>query len=267
MFDLLILFAVSVAVSAVGWIYFIYFFSIGYGYGITALAVTILVMYKDVVSLPTLTLCLILIAFGIRLGTYLLVRERQAAAYRNILYQPSNKEKKPLGAVMAVWFVCALLYVLQVSPVAFRLMNTRAGDKVNDMWVWIGAAIALGGTLLETLSDVQKSAAKKKDSKKFVSTGLYSIVRCPNYLGELVIWAGVLISGFGANLGVVQWIIAILGYIGIVFVMFSGARRLEMRQNEVYGDDPEYKAYVKSTPILIPFVPIYSVVQHDWLKA
>lgn len=35
-----ILLAVSFAVSALGWIYFIYFFSIGYGFGISALAVT-----------------------------------------------------------------------------------------------------------------------------------------------------------------------------------------------------------------------------------
>ena len=36
---LLILLAVSMAVSGLGWIYFIYFFSIGYGFGVSALAV------------------------------------------------------------------------------------------------------------------------------------------------------------------------------------------------------------------------------------
>ena len=33
---LLILLAVSMAVSGLGWIYFIYFFSIGYGFGVSA---------------------------------------------------------------------------------------------------------------------------------------------------------------------------------------------------------------------------------------
>ena len=42
MTELLILFAVSLAVSAVGWKYFIYFFSLGYGYGIVALAVAMM---------------------------------------------------------------------------------------------------------------------------------------------------------------------------------------------------------------------------------
>ena len=58
-----------------------------------------------------------------------------------------------------------------------------------------------------------------------------------------------------------------MGYIGIVYVMFSGARRLELRQAEVYGSDPEFQAYIKRTPILIPLIPIYSVAKHKWLQA
>lgn len=49
--------------------------------------------------------------------------------------------------------------------------------------------------------------------------------------------------------------------------MFSGARRLEIRQNEVYGNDPEYQAYIKKTPIILPCVPLYSVERHKWLVA
>ena len=253
MTELLILFAVSLAVSAVGWKYFIYFFSLGYGYGIVALAVAMMVMFGGVLSAPTAVLCCLLIVFGMRLGTYLLMRERKATAYRKILYEPSLQKKKPVGVIITVWLFCAILYVLQVSPVAFRLTNTQAGVQVSDLWAWI--------------ADMQKSAAKKRNPKRFVDTGLYRIVRCPNYLGEVTIWTGVLLSGIDAGLSWWQWLIAAIGYIGIVYVMFSGARRLELRQNEVYGSDPEYQAYVKKTPILIPFLPIHSLVRYKWLQA
>ena len=265
--SLLILLAVSLAVSAVGWKYFIYFFSLGYGYGVAALAVTLLIMYGGSLTWSAVALCAVLILFGCRLGTYLLLRERKAAAYRKILYDPSLQKKKPLGVILTVWLFCALLYVLQVSPVAFRMGNAADGMEVNELWAWIGAAVTLCGILLEAASDRQKSAAKKRDSKRFVSTGLYRMVRCPNYLGEIIIWTGVLLSGIGASLAVWQWIVAIIGYIGIVYVMFSGARRLELRQSEVYGNDPEYQKYAKSTPIMIPFLPIYSLAKYKWLQA
>ncbi len=64
-----------------------------------------------------------------------------------------------------------------------------------------------------------------------------------------------------------QWIVVLVGYIGIIFVMFSGARRLEIRQNKNYGKDPEYQKYVKTVPILVPFIPLYSVEKYKWLVA
>ena len=264
---LLILLAVSLLISAVGWIYFIYFFSLGYGYGVAALAITMIALFSGAITTPTAILCTLLFLFGCRLGTYLLIREKKTAAYRKILYDPSLQQKKPIFVVITVWLFCAILYVAQVSPVAFRLANTVEGEDVSVLWAWIGATVMLLGIALEAISDAQKSKAKKKNSKRFVDTGLYRIVRCPNYLGEVVIWTGSLLSGIGAGLTVWQWVIAAIGYIGILYVMFSGARRLELRQNEVYGNDSEYQAYVKKTPILIPLLPIHSLAKYKWLQA
>ena len=48
------------AVSAVGWKYFVYFFSLGYGYGIAALAGTMGVMYYANMSVPTIAMLVLL---------------------------------------------------------------------------------------------------------------------------------------------------------------------------------------------------------------
>ena len=264
---LLILLAVSMLVSGLGWIYFIYFFSIGYGFGVSALAVTIAILFKDVITLPTALLCAVMFIFGCRLGLYLLTREKRSPEYKKILYGPDSARKKPLFVVITVWIFCALLYVGQVSPVAFFLANKASGAPVNEVFVWIGVCLMTAGVVLESVADAQKKAAKKINKYRFVDTGVYKLVRCPNYLGELIIWTGSFIVCFGACCTVWQWIIACIGYIGIVYVMFSGARRLEIRQNGAYGSDPEYQAYIKKTPILLPFVPIYSVERYKWLQA
>jgi steroid 5-alpha reductase family enzyme len=264
---LLILLLVSLAASAVGWKYFFYFFSLGYGGGIVALSVAMMVIFRDVLTIETTLLCLALIFFGCRLAGYLLYREMKHKAYRAILHDPSLEKKKPLGVVISVWLFCALLYVGQVSPVAFRLASMRDGNAVTTTWAWIGLALIVGGTLLEACADLQKNAAKKVNSHRFVDKGLYRIVRCPNYLGGLVIWTGCFLSGIGACLSPSQWVIASVGYLGIVYVMFSGARRLELRQDEVYGENPEYQEYIKKTPIILPFIPLYSVKKYTWLQA
>jgi steroid 5-alpha reductase family enzyme len=262
-----ILLAVSMAVSGLGWIYFIYFFSIGYGFGVSALAVTLGVHFHDAITLPTALMCAVMFIFGCRLGLYLLTREKRSPEYKKILYGPDAAKKKPLFVVIMVWIFCALLYVGQVSPVAFYLGNKAAGAPVCEGWVWAGVIMMAIGVLLESVADAQKSAAKKTNPNRFVSHGLYRIVRCPNYFGEVLMWTGSFIVCIGACCTPWQWVVASLGYIGIVYVMFSGARRLELRQAEVYGKDPEFQAYIKRTPIILPLIPIYSVAKHKWLQA
>lgn len=264
---LLLLLGISFAVSAVGWLYFIYFFSIGYGLTITALAAATAVIFFDTLTLPTAILCAVLFVYGLRLALYLLHRERKSATYKQILYQPENTTKKPLFVMFAIWIMCALLYVGQMAPATFYLYNLSHGAAVNELWAWIGAIVATIGVIIEMVADAQKSAAKKVNARRFVDTGLYRIVRCPNYFGEVLMWTGSFLICFGAYCTFWQWVIAIIGYIGIVYVMFSGARRLELRQTETYGNDPEFQKYIKKTPLILPFVPIYSVAKHKWLQA
>ncbi len=120
------------------------------------------------------------------------------------------------------------------------------------------------GILLESTADLTKNSFKKKHPKQFCNVGFFKIVRCPNYLGEVLTWTGVFLSGVTVLHGGLQWIAALGGWICIVYIMFGGARRLELRQNKNYGNDPEYQKYVKSTPILLPFIPLYSIAKYKW---
>ena len=160
-----------------------------------------------------------------------------------------------------LWLTCALLYILMTSPIIYRFVNK---DGVDTCFI-IGMIITTIGIIIESLSDYQKNKSKKKNPNTFCRIGLYKIVRCPNYLGELIIWLGVFITGFSTFDSIGQLIISIIGFLAIVYIMFSGARRLELRQDRTYKDDNEYQKYVKKTPILLPFIPLYSVKKYKWL--
>lgn len=113
--------------------------------------------------------------------------------------------------------------------------------------------------ILESTADKQKSDQKKIRPDMVAKEGLYKIVRCPNYLGEILFWTGIFVSGWDILTGAGQWIMAIIAYICIVYIMFNGAQRLEKRQMKRYGADKEYNDYADKTSIIIPLLPIYNL--------
>lgn len=262
-----ILFVICLVVSSIGFYKYVYFISLGYGFSVAVMGIAMLIMNHDVLSLCTILIGILFFIYGMRLGGYLLIREIKSASYRSTMKKEiKDGSTMKLIAKFSIWVSCALLYVLQVSPLLFRFIHdNKEGDGKTDVIALIGGIIMLLGIILESLADFQKSKAKKANPNRFCDSGLYKIVRCPNYLGEVVFWTGVFVSGINIYLSAWQWIAALFGYICIVYIMFGGARRLEIRQNKNYGADPEYQAYVKKTPILLPLVPLYSVEKYKWL--
>ena len=259
-----VLLLVSLLACSVGFHMYIWFFSVGYGLSIAAIGAALAIAFHGSMTLPEWLACLLLLVYGCRLSGYLLIRERRSVAYRKVLNPEIDRSKRmPIYAKLALWVTCGVLYTLMTSPLYFRLQNGAPADAM----LWIGLVVTACGIALEATADLQKSVAKRKNSRRFVDTGLYSFVRCPNYLGELLIWLGVLLTGTTALRGAWQWALAILGFALIVWIMFSGARRLELRQDRNYGADPEYQKYVRTVPILIPFVPLYSVKKYKFLVA
>ena len=258
------LFIAAMVISSIGFKNYVWFISLGYGFSIAGEGLLMMILHGKELTLGTIICCILFILYGLRLGGYLAIREVKSSSYKkNMTGEIKDGKTIPMGVKIAIWITCALLYVTQVSAVYYRLHN---GSETNT-WTYVGAVIMLFGLILESAADLQKNAAKKINPRRFVDTGLYRIVRCPNYLGEMIFWTGVLITGFGAVSGVLQWAVVLIGYIGIIFVMFSGARRLEIRQNKNYGNDPEYQKYVKTVPIMVPFIPLYSVEKYKWLIA
>lgn len=257
-----ILLAVCAVMCAVGFYKFVYFLSIGYGFAIAGGGIAVLIMYLvNPTNTPVwivLVQTALFIAYGIRLSGFLLVRELKNVSFRKTdvakdTLAKNNEKKMPVFVLATIWVTVAILYTAQVSPMLFRVVNAS-----NDVVVpIIGFVISIFGLVLESIADNQKSAQKKERPDMVATKGLYRIVRCPNYLGEIIFWTGVFVSGITAYKSAGQWITAILAYICIVYIMFNGAQRLEKRQMARYGDNEEYNEYANKTPIIIPLLPIY----------
>lgn len=259
------LLVVAAVITTVGFYKFVYFLSSGYAFAVLGLAVALMIGYSGSLTVPVFILLCLVALYAARLGFFIVFREFQSGAYRKVLDEASTGyDKIPFFVRIVVWVLVSIQYVMQISPVYFRLKNGM--QEAHTGWLYAGIFVVAAGFLMQTVADAQKNAAKKVNPKTFCREGLFKMVRCPNYFGEILVWTGVLLSSLPCLTGWFQIMVGLLGYILIIYVMFGSTRRIELRQNKNYGSDPAYQEYVKKTPVLIPLIPIYTVIPYKWIK-
>ena len=77
-------------------------------------------------------------------------------------------------------------------PLIKPFINTNVFD---DLYFYFGISLWGFGFLFEVLADEQKRKFRtnKNNKNRFISTGLWSISRHPNYFGEILLWVGMAI--------------------------------------------------------------------------
>lgn len=253
---LIYIFTACLLACSIGFKKFIWFLSIGYGLAVAVGGAAIWILFFSRMTPVAVIQCLVLICYGLRLAYFLWSRERGSKAYRDAMKGVSDGTI-PVFVMFFMWIFAAALYTMQVSPVFYRLYNGSQDIAVP----LAGVVISACGTVIEALADCQKSEQKKKDPSKPATEGLYRYCRCPNYFGELLMWTGVFIGGLTTYNGIGQFLMALISFIAICYIMFDGAKRLEKRQNTRYGNDAAFRHYCDTTPIIIPFVPLYHLTR------
>lgn len=255
---LVILALVCAALCSVGFKKIVYFISTGYGFavaggGIAILIISLVCDWTDGVFGLLFVQMLLFVFYGLRLSGYIIYREKMSNYRQSTAVSERKKKRETTAEKVIVWIVVSILYTAMLSPVLFRYQN-ECDDKFVPI---LGIIISLIGLLVEGIADAQKSKQKKRRPDMVATKGLYKIVRCPNYFGEILFWVGVYIGGISAYDGTFQWIFATIGLVCIVFIMFHSAHRLDRRQEKVYGHLTEYRDYADNTPLIVPYLPLY----------
>ena len=189
---------------------------------------------------------LAILIWTLRLGSFLLKRVMDAGEDKRFRTIKTNPTQFFMTFnLSALWVVicslCALTAVsngvLEVKPIFY-----------------IGLLVFIIGFLIEVIADNQKTAfrAVPENANSFITTGLWSVSRHPNYFGEVTLWLGIAMMSLPYLEGVQYWtlISPIFSFVLIYYV--SGVRMLEARANVKWGENKEYLDYVKKTPIFFP---------------
>ncbi|KAK1759768.1 hypothetical protein QBC47DRAFT_115865 [Echria macrotheca] len=205
--------------------------------------------------------------WAVRLGTYLFSRvlqEGKDSRFDKIKTSPSRYAVA--YAVQAVWIsVCALpvIAVNAVPAAAFAGMGLRVTDL-------LGLGLFVGGITIEAVADAQKARwlgekRGKVHDEQFLTRGLWSKSRHPNYFGESTLWTGIATAAAGvlvsspvrAALGLSPAAALAVCFASPAFVTFlllrvSGVPLSEKKYDKRFGDNKEYLEWKRNTPKFFP---------------
>ena len=146
--------------------------------------------------------------------------------------------------LQGMWVSMCLLCILTA-------LSSYNGIILNNIF-FVGLFVFFLGFSIEVIADYQKTVFRKdvRNKDKFITTGLWSLSRHPNYLGEILLWSGIAIMSFSSLEGM-QYITLISPlFVYILLVYISGIRMLEDQGSKKWGELESYKEYIKNTPSL-----------------
>ena len=185
-----------------------------------------------------------------RLGTFLFGRIRADGKDRRF-----DEVKTSFGRFLLAWTLQGV-WICFTAGAALAAITSERSVPMETLG-WLGLLIWIVGFGFEVVADRQKSRFREDPANKgrFISTGLWSWSRHPNYFGEIVLWTGVALIAAPALQG---WQYATLvspAFVTILLTMGSGIPLLEDRADEKWGGEADYEEYKASTPVLVPRPP------------
>lgn len=260
--DVLVIFLVNLLCLLPGLKKQKYYITTGYGLSVSCDAVCIFILCLIARPLNWLEYFkqgfifhfLLLIIYGYRLAHFLYKRSF------NSNYNAKVKEFKSVSwsISVAMMLSCAAIYLCMTSSLFVDGRSLTHGYSTNYVIKFVGIVIMICGLVVESVADSQKTFYKESNPDLFCSQGLYKYVRMPNYFGEITFWFGNFFTTFATKKALLLSILSMLGFLLTLLIIIPAARYLDKKQVEHYGKNPKYLEYRRTTPILFPFIPLYS---------
>ena len=194
-----------------------------------------------------LILVLLISIWTIRLGLFLFMRIHKAGEDKRF------RTIKTSASQFFMTFTISGLWVTLCSMCALVAISSPEGLVMNAL-AYFGIILFIIGFGIEIVADNQKTAFRSIEANKdsFITSGLWSKSRHPNYFGEVLLWFAIAVISFSSleGLQLITLISPIFTYILLVYV--SGVRMLEDMNDKKWADDEQYKSYKKNTPMLFP---------------
>ena len=183
--------------------------------------------------------------WAIRLGSFLFMRIHKAGEDRRFrTIKPNFTRFLMTWTLQGMWVSMCLLCVLTA-------LSSYSGVVMNSIF-FIGLLVFILGLSIEIIADYQKTVFRRniENKDKFITTGLWSLSRHPNYFGEILLWTGIAIMSISSLQGLQYLTLISPIFVYVLLVYISGVRILEAQAEKKWGHLDSFKEYIKNTPRL-----------------
>ncbi|MGK0309228.1 MAG: steroid 5-alpha reductase family enzyme [Lentimonas sp.] len=198
-------------------------------------------------SLRSIILFAMVVLWAGRLSIFLFVRVHRSGKDRRF-----DAIKQSFPRFLIAWTVQGLWITFTLAPVMAVILSGKQHGP--DLFFVVGSLVWLFGYVFEVTADLQKYRFKSEPANKgkFISSGLWSISRHPNYFGEIALWVGVAVIAF-PTLGGWQYLtLSSPLFIYCLLNYISGIPLLEKSADKRWGALESYQEYKRNTPPLFP---------------
>jgi steroid 5-alpha reductase family enzyme len=220
--------------------------------GLTYLAVIVFSLWAgaqtESPSPRELIISILVAIWALRLSSFLFLRIHRAGKDGRF----DDLKTSPIRFLVP-WTLQGLWVFLTVNVVI--VINSQSGQAPPlGIWDVIGLTVWFLGFFIEVIADYQKTSfnGKLENQGRWIDSGLWSLSRHPNYLGEILIWSGIACFGVSCFTGfeMLAWISPIFVY--FLLTKISGVPILDKRSLEKWESNPEFMQYRAKTPALFP---------------
>jgi len=200
------------------------------------------------VSIRSTTVAIFVSIWTLRLGTFLYIRIVKSGEDKRF-----REIKKSLPKFLMTWTLSALwVFLTTANAVTIIVLNQHAA---LDLFFIAGFSLWVLGFAFEAVADKQKKSFSEipENKDKFITLGLWSISRHPNYFGEIILWTGIAIISLPLLSGWQFLTLVSPVFVYLLLTKISGLPFLEEKAEKKWGNDKEYLEYKSNTPILIPY--------------
>ncbi len=170
-------------------------------------------------------------------------------AHEDWRYVDFRESQGPIAFQLTNFFGLHLFPTLIVFASCLGLFDVAQASTFTPWLMALGLGTGMLGVALELIADNQLAAFRHRPDPKrddILDSGLWGVIRYPNYLGEMLFWWGVALCGLGAQ---GPWWVS-LGAAAMV-VLFAAAS-IPMKDKRMAKGRPNFAEYKARVPALFP---------------